>query len=248
MLALDGELLARYAKARFGSCAALVNRWPKGHIPPNRSTLHRWLRGESYVRDAATLLCLAGALDLDPVGIWRFDPESFGRLCGRIAQALMGGDWNRLLPALSFLEELAVPRIDWPPVRIAKDYFGRDWAFFDFQHGEDRQRSYFTTFVINPSPHRSPTGVQVWHFAWRTPQDPNWHPYGFVRLAESEIKLFSVVGKCSSMQIMPNPKDLAVETWVGPGAVVFRVASLHPFACRQCIRTADQQPVCVRFD
>ena len=56
-----------------------------------------------------------------------------------------------------------------------------------------------------------------------------WRPYGFVLREGGRIALFQVRGATAFSEIRPDAGAFVVETWFGPGAADFRVASLHAF-------------------
>lgn len=243
---LDHAVLLRRTLTRYGGVAAIARRWPWGQ-PPHRSTILRWLRGQTYPRDSDALLALAAAIDVDPLGIWRVDLPQFGRLCELLSRALITNSWEDLLPGLSFLPDFVLPSRSWPPQRIARMYFKRDWHVVDVAFGGDTARSVFTAFALVPdAAEMGPVGIQVWHFAWRPAGDRAWRPYGFVRLVESSLQqLFSFSGRATSLQREATPAEFFVETWLGPGPVEFRIASLHPFSCREY--PVDAQPTLPRL-
>src|SRR5207237_4097839 len=117
---------------------------------PERSTLHRWLAGKSVPQSAHQLLCLAAALDLDPVALWDFVPQSFGALCIAVVEAALRNRWKDLFPALAFSKQFLGPTTNWPPSEMAEEYFERRWTIQEFIHPAVR-RGYFGTVRITPS-------------------------------------------------------------------------------------------------
>lgn len=232
MLTLDGARLRQYVRTRFGSIARLQSRWPPTSPAPNRSTFTRWLNGDTFPRTAEDLLIFSGALDIDPFGVWNFDPQDYRTLFRRSKTALMRGAWSNLLPALAFIEPFFSSLDRWPPPDIAERYFGREWIVQKISYPENPSRSESIAFNIRHPQCASFHEIQVWHFAWKHPDTAAWSPYGWLRLATDEVRIWSVTGQCDSVQrLASGVGELLIGTWLGPGAVIFGVSSLHPFEC-----------------
>lgn len=228
MLSLDSARLRQYVQSRFGSIARLQTRWPPSGPAPNRSTLTRWLNGQTFPRTSEDLLIFSGVLDIDPFGLWSFDPQGYKTLFRRSRKALMRNDWSNLLPTLAFIERFFDR---WPP-DIAERYFSREWILHDISYPAKPLRSEYIAFEIRPFQGGIFHEIQVWHFAWKHPDTAAWSPYGWLRLAADEVKIWSVTGQCDSVQRSGSDFGrLLIATWLGPGAVTFGVASLHPFEC-----------------
>jgi hypothetical protein len=245
MLEFDTDRLVSRVKHRFGgNAAAVTDCWPSDDVP-NRSTVSRWLNGTSLPQSANTLLSLAAALDLDPFTLWRAKPELFARVIARIVTAARSKRWSQLTPALSFVESFVGPTSNWPPDFIER-YFERSWSVARFQHNADSRRNFYAGMIIRSL---LPTNIdrdQVWHFAWRDMiEGAIWRPYGFVRLAATDLSLYSYSGLINRC-IVPSERDsFGVETWFGEGAANFKVVSIHPFD----LELSDQMPngMSVRF-
>ena len=235
MLAFDCEAMRARITGRFGgNLAAVARAWPRGLVPPNRSTILRWVRGETLPRGRDDLLGLAGALDLDPFALWRINATTFTTLCERMFAASLTGSWPRLLPALSFLDGFVRSSRDWPAAPFARRYFGRDWVAADHRHASPDGQDYFKAFALEPGAPPDAGVDQVWHFAWRPAPPDAWRPYGFVRRTESELRLYAFSGNTATAAIAegaPYPR-CCVETWIGRGPAEFRIASLHQFSMK----------------
>jgi hypothetical protein len=243
VLTLDcGAVTARIDERFDGNLAAVSRNWPVGD-PPHRSTILRWLRQETLPRSAHELLSFCGALDLDPFSLWGVAPATFPALCARLVKASRAGSWAGLLPALSFVG----PTPEWPPATLARDYFHRDWSIREFRHPAHERRNYFAPISIDPQAAQNGGIDRVWHFAWRDDIDHAlWRPYGFVRLAGADLRLFSFNGLTDSQKVDTPGSGFTVETWFGEGSAAFRVASLHPFGLK--LAEADDTNVArVRF-
>jgi len=230
MIALDRQSIRRRIAERFdGTVARVTERWPGGSDPPHRSTILRWLHGQTLPRCQSDLLAFAGALDLDPFALWHINSATFAALCNRMRAAAWTGAWSGLLPTLSFLDDFLRPSQAWPPPQLAEQYFGRDWARAEHRHKASERRDYFKTFSLQPGRRQKVGGDQVWHFAWRPSSRAEWRPYGFVRHAKSELRLYSFGGTVAEAELAAGA-GFCVETWIGQGPAEFRIASLHPFA------------------
>lgn len=231
VLRMDYEAVAARIAAKFGGNLAAVSRnWPT-EDPPHRSTVQRWLKQETLPRSARELLAFSAALDLDPFALWGVSPATFPHLCERLVKASRMRSWTDVFHGLSFLAEFVGPTPEWPPADLARTYFHREWVIRDFSHPARDRRNYFATIVIKPDRRCSTWSAdQVWHFAWRDAiEHALWRPYGFVRLAGPELRLFSFNGLSDSAKVNALGSSFLVETWFGEGAAVFCVASLHPF-------------------
>lgn len=56
-----------------------------------------------------------------------------------------------------------------------------------------------------------------------------WRPYGSVMRFEGEIMLISEDGDIHEQSLAEPAREVAVETYFGPGGAEFRVASPHVF-------------------
>jgi hypothetical protein len=231
MLSLDVRgIRARVDLIFKGNIAAVALRWPTPNAP-DRATLGRWLLRQSLPRTDNQVLSLAGALNLDPFALWSLTPSTFPALCARLVTAFRVGKWERLTPALTFIKPFIEPTSEWPPAEIANTYFDRRWRTVDFEHSAKEHVDYFAAISIELAHQKEQSGIdQVLHFAWRgyAPGEL-WRPYGFIRVAASEVRLYSYKGLLDLKTIQPGSRRFFAETWFGQGAARFRIASLHNF-------------------
>jgi hypothetical protein len=244
VLTIDVDALQRRLQRKFsGNISAVAVAWPYDFQAPHRSTILRWFKGQTLPRTEQHLLCLAAALDLDPLALWHLVPERFPVLCARVLEAVASDDWGHLMYGLSFLARFVLPSRNWPPNVLARKYYGKKWVLAEFSYDAIDHRSYFEPLLVESlAPIQ---GDQSWHFAWRPTAESAWRPYGFVRLREKEVLLFSFSGESSRATVLDG-SSFFVETWVGPGAAQFRIASMHDFR----LRVAAPNPEClpaVRF-
>jgi hypothetical protein len=233
-----------------GSLARLAESLGK-----NRSTIWRWLtadEGVQFPKDPATFLSLAAALDVDPVMLLDWRPESFPWLCERISRTLRRRDWNEFLPSLGFLDEFLWPVDLWPPAEIAAR-FDRRWWLSNLWHNPQERRNYYALLLITPGTDRirkpGRADPQVWHFGLRDAGamlEGRMRPYGFITLQGRRLDLYHFNGISQSVELDEVPESFAVETWFGQGTSVHRVASLHSFDLR-LVPSLDPKVPVVRF-
>jgi len=247
VLKLDRQALLNRVNQKFGgSIAAVARAWPEDD-QPHRGTISRWIKGNKLPRSAHGLLSLSAVLDIDPIALLKV-VAPFPRLLARLVETSRAGSWASLEPALSFLAPFIGPTRDWPPLEVANKYFHRSWVTRDFEHAAaTNRRNYFAAILIEPDGGRGQFD-QVLHFAWRDRIDQAvWRPYGFVRLAGPNVRLFSFNGLVGTATMgTAEVPSFYVETWFGEGAAVFRVASLHGFHLTVAEAVDGSKPV-VRF-
>jgi hypothetical protein len=232
VLTLDACRIRRLVDERFGgSVAKLALALPLDR-PPDRSTVNRWITsdGRHFPSSEERVCALAGALDVDPVSLWSFDPTNFGVLWPKIVRATQTGRWAGLLKALSFMRHYTQDQDQWPPDEVARRFHGRAFTVFEFAHDPRRRANFYQHIVLTP--HRR-GGPMVWHLAFRHAAEvrhPRWRPYGFVLWDRDRVLLFSDWALARETSAPAETKELTVQTWCGQGAAVFRVASLHRFA------------------
>jgi hypothetical protein len=71
----------------------------------------------------------------------------------------------------------------------------------------------------------------VLHFAFKHPTlfHARWLEYGLVRVHGAAAVLHHINGYADRLDLAAPDAPLRIETWLGPGAALFGVASLHPF-------------------
>jgi hypothetical protein len=100
------------------------------------------------------------------------------------------------------------------------------------RHDPDVRSNYYATVVLSGfliPPGRRP---QVLHFAFKHPSlfHARWLEYGFVRVQDTAAVLHHINGHTDELSLPAVGAPVSVETWLGPGPALFRVACLHPFA------------------
>lgn len=234
---LDPALLRwLIAKRVPGGIAELQDRWMQlpsqadapDTVVPHRSTMHRWLTGQ-VPRTANDLLRLCGVLDIDPLCLLtlpQVDPEL---AIERLMSAYVHGRWQP--PALEFLTDFLGRRAIWPPQGLAHRYFGRDWYTGELEHDASCAANFYATFRISAAGEQSCEGPFVYHVAFRHSRlfARRWLQYGFVVRHGRGVRLRHINGHVDAGEVPSAASPTLVQTWFGPGSVLFKVASLHPF-------------------
>lgn len=225
------EVLQAEVERRFdGSLAALAER-----IGCDRATLWRWCAGVTLPRDETRFLRLASAVDLDPLALWELPLQHFPTLLRHLVRSHERSP-RRPGAHAGLLDEYLAPSGAWPPPRVAAA-FGRAWCVRDLAHDATAQRDCYATLRLAPEG----VGPRVWHFGTLDRSGPvvaRLRPLGFVFASSTGVALFARNGiaqlrarpdgvghDCSRVAAQP----LDVEVWLGHGAALVRVASLHRF-------------------
>lgn len=247
MITFRKELLRRLLRDKFrGTITPLLQRWPVASDTPHRITIWRWLNKDSVRISPERVLGLAGVFDIDPTALFSASPQEHAELCRRLAASIGRKEAAGFSSELQWLAEFVVPNENWPPAHLATTYFRRPWEVKSFRHSARDRVNYFQHLLITASP-REHGEPQVWHFAFRSPNSiyPTWTPYGFVERSPEHAALFHFRGHSSTVALSRSGKSFIVQTWFGPGAADFRVASLHGFELS--LRDAPHGLPCVRF-
>jgi hypothetical protein len=244
LLRLDLGVLERLIQERFGGeTGALMKGWPVAPSP-GRTTIWRWLNGKKFPRNVDELFGLAGALDVDPLGLLGLSGQiTWSELC----QATREYHWNfRLAPRVArfwFLQNLIGPNSDWPSSTIAQRYFKRTWERRTHLHRASEKRNHYGRFLLELE---EAVPDQVWHFAWRSHADKPWRPYGFIRREGPNVHLCAFEGLEAIAKLAGNTAFL-VETWFGKGDAEFCIASLHKFGSTVGPPSSSAEQPTVRF-
>lgn len=229
---LDPALLRMLIAKRLpGGIAELQDRWVQSPAQvdrdaavPHRSTMHRWSTGK-VPRTSDDLLRLCGVLDIDPLCLLTLPQADPDLAIEKLMSAYVHGRWQP--PALEFLAEFLGRRSAWPPQGLARRYFGRDWYTAELEHEPAQAANFYATFRIAAAGE----GPFVYHVAFRHSRlfARRWLQYGFVVRHGLAVRLRHINGHVDNYEAPSLASPTLVQTWFGPGAVCFRVASLHPF-------------------
>ena len=248
MIHFRPDRVAAIMTSKFGAAASerLLQNWPRSLVAPARSTVWRWVKGQTKP-PADQIALLAAALDIDPVAMFDSTPEDYARLCVFLLQEVASPERSSLSRELEWAYEFIAPCGQWPPKTLASKFYNRAWAIFDFVHDSKTRLNFFQRLVLSAKlrPFGEP---QVWHFAFKSPGalQSVWRPYGIAMRDPKNLRLYHCRGSLLETNLRPDQESFPVETWFGTGPAHFRIASLHPF------RTAvldhwDESTPCLRF-
>lgn len=233
-VALDGLRLRRAIEQRvLGGIPELRARWTENAAkrgegdgePPHRATIHRWLKGQ-MPRTSADFLTLCGLLDLDPISLLNIPSAALDRM----VRTYVARRWDP--PALDFVDGFLGRRSEWPPTALAREYFGRTWFVQEATHTARQRTNYYATLRIALQDVALPEGPFVYHVAFRHTDlfGKRWLQYGWVLRDNRFVQLRHVNGHADMCEVPHPDSHVRFQTWFGPGAAVFRVASLHSFS------------------
>lgn len=221
---------------KFGSVDNLVVEWEErvrtGKIKNvrsrNRSTIYRWLdKGLPSGKDTVFGFC--GVLDVDPISILDLERSGLLKNFGKVRRAFQLG----LTSTSPFraLWEMFSPGPNWPSDSIANSYYGRSWHIEEFEHDASNVKNEYALLEMVLTDKVACYQPVAFHVAYRrkSARDKMWRPYGSVIRLAGVIRLISESGDFQERQNKCTNDRVRVETYFGPGAVEFRIVSLHEF-------------------
>jgi len=230
LIRINGPLLKALIQNRFrGGVSELMSMWdPNGG--PHRSTVHRWTRG-SFPQSREDMLRLCALLDVDPFYLVLPEREDALDAANHLAYAFQNDHWK---PALAFIKDFMGRRSEWPPKRIATNYFRRSWVTRELVHDPSVRSNYYATIEISSGQQGDRSWPQTFHFAYRHPTlfGKRWLHFGLVVRHGLAVRLMHINGYTHSSESENLTDATLVETFYGQGNAIFRVASLHPFSLR----------------
>lgn len=234
---MNGALLSQLV-TEAGGTSKFLDEWTRHATDADdtmdRSTLNRWINGRAWPKDSARFLRLAALLDVDPFAL--LEPEDGGQILAvdRIINLIRD---HRMIPAaIGFMHEFFGRRRDWPPLLAEAS---RPWFIREFVHDPTRQTNVYARVYLQSDEERISSRPQTFHFAFRHTKyfGGYWLQYGTVFRHRHDASLWHINGHSERLSVAALIDPTPVKTWFGPGAAVFRVASLHPFGLRV---SADQ--------
>lgn len=225
---LNGALLESLIKSRFRSGKSdLISLWDASGEGLDQSTIYRWTKGQ-LPRKGDDLLKLAGLLDVDPFALLAFESESTTDIIERLLRSYLQNKWERF----SFFSEFFGRQKNWPPLQVATQFFQRNWNQAMLTHDPARRANYYATISLTGHRHLDNLTPQVFHFAFRQPGRfaGHWLDYGFVVRTGKEVRLLHINGQAETYMANRLEEPTYVETFFGPSAVEFCIASLHSFS------------------
>lgn len=247
------ELVRSLIKRRFGSVDGLAAEWEErlsrgtqaAGRARDRSTIYRWLeRGLPSNKD--DLFGFAAVLDVDPVALLDIDGGAIAERLPKERRWFQTGLAH--LSALSPLWPIYTPGPHWPSTDIAQHYYGRPWRTEHFTHDATKHTNIYAAVHLTAEGDVEPYLPRTYHFAYRRlgATDQMWRPYGTVMGYDGDSQLISESGDYQVVADEQSPKTVVVETYFGPGAAEFRVASLNAF-CIDVAVSSERITQCLRF-
>lgn len=228
-LRIDGALLDELLDAR-GGREAFIDVWRRASTDPkdriDASTISRWVAGEAWPKNSAKFLRLAALLDLDPFALLAPAIDNSGTIADRIINIVQN---RRSVPsALRFMHGFFGRQKCWPPILEPET---RQWYFREFEHDPAMRSNCDALMLLDSDPAHIKARPQAFHFAFRQPGrfGDRWLQYGTVFRHRSHITLWHIGGDTQRLFVAELTDPTPVKTWLGPGAAVFRIASLHTF-------------------
>ena len=228
---LNGSLL-RTLIENAGGIDAFLEGWTmfgmNGDDSVDKATVYRWRQGQLPKNDRL-LLRLAANLNVDPFAILTIPENTIAKTIDDMLDFVQFG---RSMPApLKLARSFFGRQKEWPPECVARDHFKRSWCVHEFSHDPAIRANFYETVLLTGTDPAMEIRPQVFHFAFRNPRrfGDRWLQYGFVIRHGSGAGLWHINGHNEQLQFASALEPTRVETWFGPGPVVFRVASLHGF-------------------
>ena len=218
-----------------GSVDKLKTKWDLAFTDNlNKSTIYGWRSGKRAPADSEKYLRLCGMLDIDPcllIGCDINDDDAVHAIRRVISQGRFGD-----CKFLSFVTAFSENTNSWPPEHLSENYYGRSWCVADVESDPATLSNAYLRLEL-----RSTLGKYnpvVYHFAHKRPSDTNWQHYGAVYRLMEDQGLVHISGDRSLLNTKNEPNEYTyVETWVGPNAHQFKIASMHPFNCTATDKT-----------
>lgn len=236
---LRAKMIKKLIAHRFGSVDDFVVEWEervrsgqqqKGRAR-NRGTIYRWL-DEGLPSRKDDVFGFAAALDVDPITLLRIDDGFIDEHFGYERQLFQVGALNRSRLAPFWI--LYRSGQNWPDPETSRVFYGRNWTMREHLHDPRIISNVYARFdliVGDKSREATPWAI---HFAYRraNSRDGMWRPYGSVVCAENRLTLISESGDLQELETSSGTSTFPVETYFGPGAAEFRLASLRAFDLR----------------
>jgi hypothetical protein len=184
---------------------------------------------------------LAAALDVDPFALLAVPS---GEMREAIDELLELVQRDSLPAPLSFANGFFGRQKTWPPADFAAQHYGREWETREFAHDPAARKNFYQTIEIVGTGDGLARRAQVFHFAYRQQHlfAARWLQYGSVIRFGRMALLRHINGHAEERRLLSSDVPAVVETWFGPAAVDFRVASLHPFTLAVPAASPSDQP------
>lgn len=230
---LDGPLLKVICRRKYGDAKIveqLLCNWELLYgNAPSGATVHRWLTG-ALPQTADALWKLCGLLNVDPIAV--LDHRSIdSKESDHLLSAYQRDAWARY-KSFSYLKDFLGRHAAWPPKVYQQTYFpDRAWCIREFEHTSDSRTNYYQAVRVvaeGSDMHAFPIALHI-AFKQRGRFADRWLEYGVISIEEDTAHSFHIDGGASSRIRIESDRLVYFETFFGPEAASFRVASLHLF-------------------
>ena len=226
----------------------ILSDWElKFEDPPAPITIRRWMGG-SLPQTAGALWQFSSILDVDPLSI--IDLTSINsRETDHLLCAYQHDSWSRY-KSFKYLQDFLGRQNKWPPTLYQDQYFQhRPWTIVDFSHDALTKKNYYRTVKVNIDSNHSSFVPVTLHIAFmqKGSFSDRWLEFGIITLSENSVQLFHINGDKQFFPLNCPRKTIYFETFFGPRAAEFRVASFHCISLSHAERCEDDVPI-LRFN
>lgn len=249
---INRNLVQQLIEEQYGSVDQLAVEWQVRHQanpkatarPRDRSTIYKWL-DSGLPANKDVLFGFCALLDVDPIGIIESSREFIEQNFAKERRAWQMSDKRDTLMAPFRI--MYLPGWRWPPSSLAERYYGREWCVREHLYEPGDVRNEYAALGLTPDTPLKANHPRVYHFAYKQKNaiDRLWRPYGVVIVVGDRVRLISESGDWQEISDESCSHSIDVETFFGPRACRFRIASLHPFELMITVPTTAE--IAVRF-
>lgn len=247
---IDRQLVHAMVEERFGSVDNLCAAWtvqhqndPKRALKPrDRSTVYKWL-DTGLPAKPDILFGFCSLLDVDPIGIVQSDKDFIEQNFAKERRAFQVSEKGDTV--LAPFRVIYFPWWSWPNQKISNKYFHRDWFVEEFLYEPGNIANVYAGLLLSTRGDLSISRPHVYHIAYQQKNaiDRLWRPYGVIISRGQAIRLISESGDWQEIVVRADSPYAPVETFFGPRATRFRLASLHEFAMSVQVPSRFEQAV-----
>jgi len=177
-------------------------------------------------------LQLSALLDVDPFCLLVPKRGTVQTALNAVFQSLKEQDSSSGL--LDYLKTMYGWKTEWPPPYWVNDekHHAYAWHVQEFSHDPTTRRNFYKQVGLVADGALVQVRPQTFHFAYSGAgllSTATWLNYGFVVRHRQHVRLIHMHGFTDQHDTSALTDPTWVETYFGPGAANFRVASLHPF-------------------
>lgn len=233
---VNRELVQAMIDEGYGSVDGLVAEWEVKYQndpdniarPRDRSTIYKWLdNGLPAKKDI--LFGFSALLDVDPISIVRTDKEFIVKNFAKERKAFQISVKNDTI--LAPFRIIYLPWWQWPNQKVSQAHFGRDWFVANHLYEPGEVANVYAAFLLSTRPDISATRPHVYHIAYQQKHaiDRLWRPYGVIIANGKSVRSISESGDWQEISDETGFNNTPVETFFGPRATRFKLASFHQF-------------------